>query len=98
MKFPSDERDPPQFVRRCRMSRRSRSSARAASGVRGGGSAGSSTDTASSARITSQVGTARTTQGLWARLCQRICALNAAIWHHWLIDAPVKRSLIAYDH
>ncbi|WUH98830.1 hypothetical protein OHR68_35850 [Spirillospora sp. NBC_00431] len=41
---------------------------------------------------------ARTTEGLWARLCQRICALNAAIWHNWLIGAPVKRSLIAYDH
>lgn len=41
---------------------------------------------------------ARTTEGLWARTCQRICALNAAIWHNWLIDAPVKRSLIAYDH
>ncbi|MUL43570.1 transposase [Streptomonospora sp. PA3] len=41
---------------------------------------------------------ARTAEGLWARTCQRICALNAAIWHNWLIDAPVKRSLIAYDH
>ncbi|MBA9001520.1 transposase [Thermomonospora cellulosilytica] len=41
---------------------------------------------------------ARTTEGLWTRLCQRICALNAAIWHNWLIDAPVKRSLTAYDH
>ncbi|MEV3927677.1 hypothetical protein [Actinomadura coerulea] len=40
---------------------------------------------------------ARTTEGLWTRVCQRICALNAAIWHNWLIDAPVKRSLIAYD-
>jgi hypothetical protein len=29
---------------------------------------------------------------------QRLLALNAAIWHNWLIDAPVKRSLIAYDH
>ena len=25
-------------------------------------------------------------------------ALNAAIWHNWQIGAPVKRSLIAYDH
>jgi len=41
---------------------------------------------------------ARTTEGLWARTCQRIMALNAAIWHNWLIGAPVKRSLIAYDH
>jgi hypothetical protein len=41
---------------------------------------------------------ARTTEGLWARLSQRVLALNAAIWHNWLIGAPVKRSLIAYDH
>lgn len=41
---------------------------------------------------------ARTTEGLWTRLCQRICALNAAIWHNWLIGAPIKRSLTAYDH
>ncbi len=41
---------------------------------------------------------ARTAEGLWARTCQRICALNAAIWHNWLIGTPVKRSLIAYDH
>ena len=25
-------------------------------------------------------------------------ALNACIWHNWMIGAPVKRSLIAYDH
>ena len=36
--------------------------------------------------------------GLWARVVQRLLALNAVIWHNWLIDAPVKRSLIAYDH
>ncbi|RCV47365.1 transposase [Marinitenerispora sediminis] len=41
---------------------------------------------------------ARTQEGLWARTCQRILALNAAIWHNWLIGAPVKRSLVAYDH
>ncbi|MGI5230626.1 hypothetical protein [Actinoallomurus sp. CA-142502] len=28
----------------------------------------------------------------------RILALNAAIWHNRLINAPVKRALIAYDH
>jgi ubiquinone/menaquinone biosynthesis C-methylase UbiE len=27
-----------------------------------------------------------------------LLALNACIWRNWLIDAPVKRSLIAYDH
>ncbi len=36
--------------------------------------------------------------GLWARVIQRLLALNARIWHNWLIGAPVKRSLIAYDH
>jgi hypothetical protein len=36
--------------------------------------------------------------GLWARIVQRLLALNTAIWHNWLIGAPVKRSLIAYDH
>jgi hypothetical protein len=36
--------------------------------------------------------------GLWARIVQRLLALNAAIWHNWQIGAPVKRSLIAYDH
>ncbi|RKS05082.1 DDE family transposase [Nocardiopsis sp. Huas11] len=41
---------------------------------------------------------ARTTEGLWARVCQRILALNAAIWHNWQIGAPIKRSLVAYDH
>ena len=40
----------------------------------------------------------RVPAGLWARIVQRLLALNAAIWHNWLIDAPVKRSLIAYDH
>jgi hypothetical protein len=24
--------------------------------------------------------------------------LNACIWHNWMIGAPVKRSLVAYDH
>jgi len=33
-----------------------------------------------------------------ARIVQRLLALNASIWHNWLIGAPVKRSLIAYDH
>jgi hypothetical protein len=40
----------------------------------------------------------RVPAGLWARIVQRLLALNAAIWHNWAIDAPVKRSLIAYDH
>ncbi|MFI6325525.1 transposase [Nonomuraea sp. NPDC050556] len=41
---------------------------------------------------------ARTTDGLWARVSQRILALNAAIWHNWNTGEPIKRSLTAYDH
>jgi len=37
----------------------------------------------------------RVPAGLWARIVQRLLALNAAIWHNWQIGAPVKRSLIA---
>ncbi|HEY5360838.1 MAG TPA: IS982 family transposase [Streptosporangiaceae bacterium] len=40
----------------------------------------------------------RAPAGLWARVVQRLLALNAAIWHNWQIGAHVKRSLIAYDH
>lgn len=40
----------------------------------------------------------RAPAGLWARIVQRVLALNTAIWHNWQIGAPVKRSLIAYDH
>jgi hypothetical protein len=29
---------------------------------------------------------------------QRLLAFNACIWHDWMIGAPVKLSLIAYDH
>jgi len=36
--------------------------------------------------------------GLWARIVQWLLALNTCIWHNWMIGAPVKRSLIAYDH
>ena len=39
----------------------------------------------------------RVPAGLWARIIQRLLALNAVIWHNWAIGAPVKRSLIAYD-
>ncbi|MDQ2876631.1 MAG: IS982 family transposase [Actinomycetota bacterium] len=40
----------------------------------------------------------RVPAGLWARIVQRLLALNACIWHNWNTGAPVKRSLIAYDH
>lgn len=41
---------------------------------------------------------ARTAEGVIARIAQRLLALTATIWHNWKINAPVKRSLIAYDH
>jgi hypothetical protein len=41
---------------------------------------------------------ARTTPGVFTRVAQRLLALAAAIWHNWHINAPDKRSLIAYDH
>lgn len=41
---------------------------------------------------------ARTPAGVFARTAQRLLAMAAAIWHNWETDAPVKRSLIAYDH
>jgi hypothetical protein len=40
----------------------------------------------------------RTAAGVFVRVAQRVLALAAAIWHNWIVDAPVKRSLIAYDH
>lgn len=40
----------------------------------------------------------RTLAGVHARVAARLLALAAAIWHNWSIGAPVKRSLIAYDH
>ncbi|MEO7016828.1 MAG: IS982 family transposase, partial [Leifsonia sp.] len=40
----------------------------------------------------------RTITGVYSRVAARLLALAAAIWHNWLIDAPNKRSHIAYDH
>jgi hypothetical protein len=40
----------------------------------------------------------RTLAGVYTRIAQRLLALTCAIWHNWTIGAPVKRSLIAYDH
>jgi hypothetical protein len=40
----------------------------------------------------------RTTEGLYARITQRLLAMAAAIWHNWAADENVKRSLISYDH
>lgn len=40
----------------------------------------------------------RTLAGVYARVGARLLALATGIWHNWLINAPHKRSLIAYDH
>jgi DDE family transposase len=40
----------------------------------------------------------RTPTGVIVRVAQRLLALATVIWHNWKINAPVKRSLIAYDH
>jgi hypothetical protein len=39
-----------------------------------------------------------TCNGVAIRVLQRILALTAVIWHNDKIGAPIKRSLIAYDH
>jgi hypothetical protein len=36
--------------------------------------------------------------GLWARVVQRLLALNAVIWHNWACGVARKRSLVLYDH
>ena len=41
---------------------------------------------------------AHTIHGLWTRIAQRLAALAAGIWFNWQLGAPVKRSLVAYDH
>jgi hypothetical protein len=41
---------------------------------------------------------AHTIQGLWVRVAQRLLALAAGVWFNWQVNAPVKRSLVAYDH
>jgi hypothetical protein len=41
---------------------------------------------------------AHTIQGVWTRVAQRLLGLAAGVWFNWRLDAPVKRSLLAYDH
>ena len=41
---------------------------------------------------------AHTIQGVWIRAAQRLLALATSIWFNWQLGAPVKRSLVAYDH
>jgi hypothetical protein len=40
----------------------------------------------------------RTCQGVGTRVAQRLFALAAAVWHNWTTNAPLKRSVTAYDH
>ena len=40
----------------------------------------------------------RTTEGIYARVAQRLLAMAAAIWHNWATGTAVKRSLTSYDH
>jgi len=40
----------------------------------------------------------RTSDGVAARVTQRLLALTAVIWHNWHTGQPTLRSLVAYDH
>ena len=37
-------------------------------------------------------------QRVLTRIWQRVLVLTAVVWHNDNIGAPIKRSLIAYDH
>ena len=39
----------------------------------------------------------RATEGIYARIAQRLLAMAACIWHNWAIGELVKRSLTGYD-
>lgn len=41
---------------------------------------------------------ARTLEGVMARVASKLLAMAAGIWHNWKVNAPRKRSLVAYDH
>ena len=41
---------------------------------------------------------AHTIQGVWIRVAQRLLALAAGLWWNWQLGAPIKRSLVPYDH
>ena len=40
---------------------------------------------------------ARTAEGIYARITQRLLAMAAAIWHNWATSITVRRYLITYD-
>jgi len=39
----------------------------------------------------------RTPDGVWTRVCQRVLALAAGVWHNWQLGQP-GRGFTAYDH
>ena len=41
---------------------------------------------------------ARTPNGVFTRIAQRLLALAAGVWHNWSTGVTAKRSLVAYDH
>ena len=41
---------------------------------------------------------AHTIHGLWVRVAQRLLALAAGVWFNLRLAAPLKRSLVAFDH
>lgn len=49
-------------------------------------------------QLTLEAHGARTPAGLYARVAARLLALASAIWQNWRTNAPIKRSLTAYDH
>jgi hypothetical protein len=34
---------------------------------------------------------------VWVRVCERVLALAAGVWHNWLIGQP-SRGFTTYDH
>ncbi|HEY0815259.1 MAG TPA: IS982 family transposase, partial [Pseudonocardia sp.] len=41
---------------------------------------------------------ARTPEGVFTRVAQRLLAVATGIWHNWTTNVTSKRSLIAVDH
>jgi hypothetical protein len=36
--------------------------------------------------------------GAWIRVAQRLLAWPPGVWFNWQLGAPVRRSLVAFDH
>ncbi len=80
---------------------KTRSRASANSAVSASGSSRSMTPPRASSPSSTTAG--HIPEGVWVRVCQRVLALAASVWHNWLLweagrtDAP-GRHLTAYDH